>query len=139
MLKLTIRNFLVHIMVWLLLLPSMSKYFVIGWWQANQTQIAKTLCENRFDISVMCFGKCYLIKELNKLNHNDGSRAPLTDFMNKIFDVIPEHILFRSSGNFKISILDDSDFSYKLLIDSGFLNMPFIPPDASIYDKYSIV
>lgn len=48
-----------------------GKTFVFAWYSANQTHIAKTLCENRAKPKSKCNGKCYLAKQLKKAD-GDG-------------------------------------------------------------------
>lgn len=50
------------------------KLGVVVWFNCNRTYIAQNLCENRDKPQMKCCGKCYLKKQLNKVNDDQGNR-----------------------------------------------------------------
>lgn len=50
------------------------KLGVVAWYQVNKDYIAKNLCENRNKPELNCCGKCYLRKQLKKV---DGHENPV--------------------------------------------------------------
>jgi hypothetical protein len=58
---------------------------VLGWYQLHKDFIAKTLCENRDKPAMKCCGKCYLRKQLKKVEDNDHSKKPLRVDKSEIF------------------------------------------------------
>jgi hypothetical protein len=47
------------------------------YWKVNQSFIARSLCENREKVEMQCNGKCYLKKQLKKLDktNSDTNRS----------------------------------------------------------------
>lgn len=60
----------------LLAFPMLLKVGVYTSWQINRDFIAKTSCENRFDPSSDCEGKCQLQKQLKKTENQEQPFAP---------------------------------------------------------------
>lgn len=60
------------------LFASLSKAFVVGAFLINQSNIAKTLCENRSQPKKHCDGKCYLKKQMTKDEKKDKSSLPFS-------------------------------------------------------------
>ena len=73
----------------LVLSPIGLRLMVFNWWNVNQKAIATELCENRFDPTVMCSGKCVLLKELKKVDASDqqSKNNDLTNIMKLGIDV----------------------------------------------------
>jgi hypothetical protein len=79
----------------ILLLFSISYQFVakmgiIAWYEANQEYIAKEFCENKARPKMHCNGKCYLKKQLDKIENTtrEGKQLP----QKKAKSDIPEYI-----------------------------------------------
>ena len=71
---------------------------VIGWYELHKDYIAKTLCENRDKPQLKCCGKCYLRKQLNKLDGNNGTKN-VPDKIEKsepVVYILPSIITFSS-------------------------------------------
>ncbi len=59
------------------LLSATAKTAVWGWYMANQSYIAGTLCENKAKPKMKCNGKCQLAKQLKKAEgESEGKNAP---------------------------------------------------------------
>ena len=66
------KNQVFGVFFYLLYLLAMVKPLVpIMEYYANYEYIAAVLCENKDKPYLECNGKCYLQKQLNKVNHND--------------------------------------------------------------------
>lgn len=66
------KNQILGILFYLLYLLAMVKPVLpIIEYYANYDYIATVLCENRDKPYLECNGKCYLEKQLNKINHNN--------------------------------------------------------------------
>jgi len=48
---------------------------VMGYYTINKTYIAKNLCENRNNPKMKCCGKCYLKKQLKKVDENNPGKV----------------------------------------------------------------
>lgn len=68
---------------------------VIVWYEANQDYIASELCENKEKPQLHCNGKCYLKKQLNKV---DDTRNDKQLPGKKVKSELPEYVV--SSANF---------------------------------------
>lgn len=58
------KNALVYILLFATLLPAVSSWGTIAYYQLNQDYIARVLCENRDKPQLHCDGQCYLAKKL---------------------------------------------------------------------------
>ncbi len=72
-----------HRLIAILLMLSLSyqsfvKLGIVIWYEYNKDYIAKNLCENRAAPEKKCCGKCYLNKQLNKVEKSgkDNSTIP---------------------------------------------------------------
>ncbi|GAB3772287.1 hypothetical protein GCM10028818_12310 [Spirosoma horti] len=58
------KNALVYILLIATLLPTVSSWGTIAYYQVNKAYIARVLCENRDKPQLHCDGQCYLAKQL---------------------------------------------------------------------------
>ncbi|GAB3554696.1 hypothetical protein [Spirosoma fluminis] len=58
------KNVLVFLLLFATLLPTVSPWGTIAYYQVNKAYIARVLCENRSKPELHCDGKCYLAKKL---------------------------------------------------------------------------
>ena len=58
------RQLILYGLLLAMLLPSISPWGTIAYYQLNKEYIAKNLCENRNRPELHCDGKCYLAKKL---------------------------------------------------------------------------
>lgn len=58
------KNALVYILLFATLLPTVSSWGTIAYYQLNRNYIARVLCENRDKPQLHCDGQCYLAKKL---------------------------------------------------------------------------
>ncbi len=58
------KSALVYILLIATLLPTVSPWGTIAYYQVNKDYIARVLCENRDKPQLHCDGKCYLAKQL---------------------------------------------------------------------------
>lgn len=69
---------------------------VIVWYKANIDYVATELCENKDKPELKCNGKCYLKKQLNKVdNQQEKDKAPAK----KVKDTLPEYIASSTQLN----------------------------------------
>lgn len=57
-----------------LLTQCVARLGVMGWFELNKEYIVKTLCINRDKPAMKCCGKCYLQKQLKKVDDSDASK-----------------------------------------------------------------
>lgn len=60
------RSFLVYILLLAIMLPTVSPWGTIAYFQLNRDYIARVLCENRDKPQLHCNGQCYLAKRLKE-------------------------------------------------------------------------
>ena len=58
------RSFLVYLLTTAVLLPSISPWGTLAYYQLNKNYIARVLCQNRDKPQMHCDGQCYLAKRL---------------------------------------------------------------------------
>jgi hypothetical protein len=58
------KNALVYLLLFATLLPTVSSWGTIAYYQLNRDYIARVLCENRDKPQLHCDGQCYLAKRL---------------------------------------------------------------------------
>lgn len=60
------RRLIAYILLFSILLPTLSPWGTVAYFHVNRAYIAKVLCENRNRPALLCNGKCYLAKLLKK-------------------------------------------------------------------------
>lgn len=60
------RSITLHILLFAVLLPTVSQWGTIAYFHANRNYIARVLCQNRDKPQLNCNGQCYLAKQLKK-------------------------------------------------------------------------
>ena len=60
----SMRHALIYLLLAATLLPTISPWGTIAYYQVNKDYIARVLCENRDKPQLHCDGKCYLAKKL---------------------------------------------------------------------------
>lgn len=63
-------------LILLIITQTFGPHLMIVAFRMNQQQIAKTYCVNKTRPRMHCNGKCYLAKQLAKLNQNDTEKNP---------------------------------------------------------------
>ena len=58
------RSLLVYLLIFAVLLPSISPWGTLAYYHLNKEYIARVLCENRNKPQLHCDGQCYLAKQL---------------------------------------------------------------------------
>lgn len=58
------RTLVLYILLFATLLPTLSQWGTIAYYQVNKDYIARVLCENRGKPRLHCDGQCYLAKRL---------------------------------------------------------------------------
>lgn len=56
---------------------------VFAWYELNKAYIAKNLCENKSHPELKCCGKCYLAKQLKKIDESDKKGRDLDQTLSK--------------------------------------------------------
>ncbi len=52
----------------------MVKLGIVAWYEVNKNYVATVLCENRDKPELNCCGKCFVKKQLNKVDRNTGDK-----------------------------------------------------------------
>lgn len=68
----------------ILLTGVLAPGFVFLQYESNKAYITSTLCENRFDVSSDCEGRCYLNKQLKK-QEKQQEQLLKSDLLKKLF------------------------------------------------------
>jgi hypothetical protein len=110
--------------------PVCIKLAIVCWWNQNLEIIAAEQCENRFDITIMCSGKCVLVKTIDKYNDheresNNGQIFHLLTMGIDNFDLYPHGLSFQdlSIGSSRVDIIYTASY-----FNSSFINSLIKPP-----------
>ena len=60
------RSFIAFLLLFAILLPTLSPWGTVAYFNINRKYIARVLCENRDRPQLNCNGKCYLAKKLKQ-------------------------------------------------------------------------
>lgn len=102
-----------------------AKSFIYLKFSLNQTNIAKTLCENRTKPKSCCAGKCVLEKELKKEDKRQSDLPSSIKEKNEKAEIFSGSISYQV---FQTSILQDMKFgSFKSELKTAIL-LVFRPP-----------
>ena len=84
-----------------LLMQCMAHYVVTGFYELNKDYIAKNLCENRDKPQMKCCGKCYLRKQLKKVDDNErpSKNTPTKVEKNEVVAFVLPALIPLSQGN----------------------------------------
>ncbi|MDB5021541.1 MAG: hypothetical protein JWQ28_2668 [Pedobacter sp.] len=107
---------------------SLSRVFVYAGFEANQSYIAKVLCENKSRPWMHCNGRCYLMKKLKeatekekKQQERDNLNRVVTSFFQEPFRMVftDATVLQAQQAAFP---------SYRYCYSSSFIETIFRPP-----------
>lgn len=106
-----------------------AKIGVIAWYQANKDYVAQELCENKDKSDLGCEGKCYLKKQLDKVENNAPIDKELPAKKHK--NELPEYLSTITSFKFNHSTFSaQTNFSlYKNLYSYTVITSVFHPPN----------
>lgn len=114
-----------------LLLQCVAHLGVIGYYQLNKEYIAKNLCENRDKPKMNCCGKCYLKKQLRKIDNNTngtGSQRTVKHEKVEVLYVLPAAYEMRAAANYPVAGVYNP--TKQLLHDTAHIGAVFHPPSA---------
>lgn len=60
------RSFIAYLLLFAIMLPMLSPWGTVAYFNINRAYIARVLCENRDRPQLNCNGKCYLAKKLKQ-------------------------------------------------------------------------
>jgi len=83
-----------------LIVQVVAHHVVVGLFNVNRDYIAKSLCENRSKPSKKCNGKCYLRKQLKKVNdaeHGSSDSHTVKIEKTEVVYLLPVAIQFSGS------------------------------------------
>jgi hypothetical protein len=90
------KKYLTIVMLSILLAPFVARMFYTTFFYFNQSSIARELCINRAAANNTCQGKCYLKKQLDKLNTPSSESAPKSNSTEKV----EEKVFFTGAASF---------------------------------------
>ena len=116
------------------LLPQLARVWIIIDFRINQEFIADVLCINKNDPSSMCNGKCYLSKQLKKIEVHEKEKMP-NSFQERL--PITVYIPIQKNDDFLLlAPLKDCNrntfFETSGLYISSYVNEIFHPPKLAL-------
>lgn len=125
----SMRQFLAILLFFSVSCQMVAKMGIIAWFGANRTFVAKELCENKNRPEKKCAGKCYLKKQLNKI---DGEEQRSSEQSKKQKTELPEYLAVIPVPG-PVVILSPRTTPYSLYINNYFhiaASRIFHPPPA---------
>lgn len=118
------RSFLAYILLFSVMLPTISPWGTIAYFHLNREYIAKVLCENRQRPELKCNGQCYLAKKLKQQEDNKDKETT-----NRVQNFPVLQLFTQTVTTFKFSannsyFLDNPLFFYQLAV--------YISPDSRL-------
>jgi hypothetical protein len=97
-----VRSIITSVLLFSILLPTLSPWGTIAYFNLNREYIAKVLCENRDKPKLNCNGKCYLAKILkqqqDKQNKETTERVQNLPVLQLFSNPLPAFEFISSSG-----------------------------------------
>ncbi|WP_080058500.1 hypothetical protein [Spirosoma aerolatum] len=122
------KTTLLYILVLATLLPTVSQWGTIAYYQVNKDYIARVLCENRDKPELHCDGQCYLAKRLKtqqeKQDKETTERVQNTPIMQLFCDCNPA-FLFQP---FWTALLSSAHLVYEVPVYAAPATSFFHPP-----------
>jgi hypothetical protein len=69
------RTFLIYIWLIVTILPTISQWGTIAYYQINKAYITRVLCENRDKPQLHCNGRCFLAKKLKAQQEKEDQQT----------------------------------------------------------------
>lgn len=99
------------------------------WFYINQQEIAQEKCENKAIPMIHCDGKCYLSKQLKKLEQKEQDHNSKTNPFQKIEKVeLAQRMETINLNIIKLSSEEKSFFTYEETFSKKYLKEIFHPP-----------
>jgi len=128
------RQFFVITGIFLLSVQILSLPLSIGYFYANQAEIAATQCENRMETVVLCSGRCVLreiVSSRIEVPGQDDPVAPASQSERLLLtslDIPPAIRQIAVIAHRPRLILPATNYAYQLPATSGYLKDVFQPP-----------
>lgn len=106
-----------------------AKMGVMAWYEINKDYIAAELCENKDKPELQCAGKCYLKKQIDKVEESGDTDDKNTPTKNKKTE-LPEYVLTAPSLCTFFIAEESADFHDKYTSPRGtlYITSIFHPP-----------
>lgn len=109
-----------------------AHHVIVGLFNLNREYIARSLCENRNKPSKKCNGKCYLKKQLRKVDdteHGSSNGNTLKIEKTEVVCLIPDPLRFSASYAGSAQAVQNPVFTH--LTEQAHLHSIFHPPSGS--------
>jgi len=110
------RSLLAYILLFSILLPTVSPWGTIAYFRLNRDYIAKVLCENRQRPGLKCNGKCYLAKKLKQQEDNKDKETTSRVQNLPVLQLFTEEVCFYRFAADTFVILKSPSFFYKVSV-----------------------
>jgi thioredoxin-related protein len=121
-----LKRFLIILLAFLILSPSLGTLFVYASFKINQKEIAQTICVQRKQVFNSCNGRCELQKSIKKYTDNEKE---MQDTLKDKIELV--YIQNNADAGFGIiSSFETKEISFELFENKpiGVPNLTFRPP-----------
>jgi len=118
------RSFIAFVLLFAVMLPTLSPWGTVAYFHINRTYIAKVLCENRDRPKLNCNGKCYLAKKLKQQQEKKDKETT-----ERVSNTPVAHLFFMNAVTFKFHV---SSFIEKKKVKFSYLQLVYSSPLSGI-------
>ena len=122
------KNALVYVLLLATLLPIVSSWGTLAYYQVNKAYIARVLCQNRDKPQLHCDGKCYLARQLKAQQDKQDKETT-----KRVENLPVLQLVYTDPLAFTFKQTADPErcravFAYQLRSYSAFITPVFQPP-----------
>jgi hypothetical protein len=122
------KTAIIYFLLSLLLLQNSGRIAVMVWFEVNQPEIARTLCENRNRPELHCDGQCILAQKLKAVEQREKQQAAMVaPLLQVVCYIIPDSFTFDFAP-VSAQVVNSASFFYTLRTYIAPLANSFQPP-----------
>lgn len=112
----SVRQYIAILLFFCISCQMVARMGVIAWYEVNKSYVAKELCQNRNMPEKKCAGKCYLKKQLHKIDNeeNKGQKIPVKKHNTEL----PEFVVLNIPLQFHLFQDNNSISQYAVYINN---------------------
>lgn len=110
------RVFITYLLLFSVMLPTVSPWGTIAYFHLNRDYIAKVLCENRQRPELKCNGKCYLARKLKEQEDNKDKETTSRIRNLPVLQLFSQTIILFKFSPDLLHLAEKPDFFYQLIV-----------------------
>lgn len=110
------RVFIAYLLLFSIMLPTVSPWGTIAYFHLNRDYIAKVLCENRQRPELKCNGKCYLARKLKEQEDNKDKETTSQIQNLPVLQLFAQPVTAFKFSSDLFHLKEKSEFFYQLTV-----------------------